>query len=124
MVTGVAAVTVLVVMVKVAALAPAVTLTAAGTAAAFVLLLVRITVAPPAGAGADSLIVPVTGVGPTTVVGKTVIPLRAAAGDTMSTAVFATPPYEPEIVTGIAAVTALMVTWNEMDVVPAGTTAL
>ena len=91
MVTEVAAVTAFVATVKVAVLAPEATLTVAGTVAAFVLLLVRVTLAPPAGAAADSVIVAVAGAGPITVAGAMAIPLRAATGETVRTAVFATP---------------------------------
>src|SRR6516164_11689243 len=59
MVTAVAAFTALVVIAKVAVVAPAATVTEAGTVAALVLLLVNATTAPPAGAAALSVTVPV-----------------------------------------------------------------
>src|SRR5262249_46198563 len=58
-VTGVAAVTAVVVTLKVALLAPAATVTLAGTPATVVLLIDRVTTAPPAGAGAVRVAVPV-----------------------------------------------------------------
>ena len=54
-------VTVLVFTVKVAVVAPAATVTFAGTVATAVLLLVNVTVAPPTGAAALKVTVPVEG---------------------------------------------------------------
>lgn len=72
MVTAVDAKTALVLIVNVAAVAPAATVTLAGTRAAAVLLLESTTMAPPAGAAALSVTVPVEEFPPTTLVGFTV----------------------------------------------------
>ena len=71
MVTGVEMVTALVLTVKVALLAPARTVTLEGTLAA-TLLLESITCAPPVGAGALSVTVPVDCTPPVTLVGFSV----------------------------------------------------
>lgn len=65
------AATALVVTLKLALLAPAATVTLAGTPATAGLLLARATTAPPAGAAAVKLAVPLDEVGPTTLVGFT-----------------------------------------------------
>lgn len=70
-VTLVFAATALVVTPKLALLAPAATVTLAGTPATAGLLLARATTAPPEGAAALKLAVPVAEVGPTTLVGFT-----------------------------------------------------
>ena len=70
-VTVVTVVTVVVVIVKVALVAPAATVTLAGTVAA-PLLLESATTAPPVGAAAVNVAVPVEEAGPTTLVGFTV----------------------------------------------------
>jgi len=79
----------LVVAVKVAVVAPAGTVTDAGTWAVAVLELVSVTNAPPAGAAAVNVTVPVDEVPPTTEVGFTLTPLSAAAaaGVTVNVAV-------------------------------------
>ena len=64
--------TALVETVKVALVAPAATVTAAGTVAVAVFELLSATEAPPAGAAADSVTVPVDGLPPATVVGLSV----------------------------------------------------
>src|SRR3989441_640025 len=69
MVTGVDAVTELAVTVKLALLAPPGMVTLAATLATDVLLLERVTSAPPAGAAALKVTVPVEDAGPTTLVG-------------------------------------------------------
>jgi hypothetical protein len=78
--------------VKVALVAPAGTVTLAGTTAAG-LLLESVTCAPPAGAGALSITVPVEDPKPpTTLVGLRVSEERTAAGITVSDAVRVAPP--------------------------------
>ena len=70
-----------VVTLKLALLAPAATMTLAGTVATAVLLLASVTTAPPEGAAAVKVAVPVEEVGPTTLVGFTdTVDKLAAAG--------------------------------------------
>ena len=64
-----------VVIVKVAVVAPDVTVTLAGTWAAAVLLLVRVTTAPPVGAAAANVTVPIDEVPPITEPGLSVTAL-------------------------------------------------
>jgi len=78
-VTLVLAVTAVVVMVKVALVAPAGTVTLAGTPTTAVLLLESVTTAPPVGAAAVSVAVPVEEAGPATLVGLTDAEDRLAA---------------------------------------------
>ena len=78
MVTAASEATALVVAVKVAVVAPASTVTDAGTWAAVVLLDVKLTTAPPAGAGASRVTVPVDDAPPCTVAGLMFTPLSAA----------------------------------------------
>ena len=67
-------------------------ITEAGTVAALRLLLVRLTTAPPAGAAAPRVTVPVLPAAPVTVAGLTVTPTSPAAGGfTVSVAVLASP---------------------------------
>jgi hypothetical protein len=70
-VTEVELATELVVTEKVAVVEPAATVTLAGTCAAAVLLLVRVTVAPPVGATALNVNVPLAEAPPVTLVGVT-----------------------------------------------------
>src|SRR5580704_11999443 len=125
MVTGVAAVTALVVTVNVALVAPAATVTLAGTVAADALL-ERETIAPPLGAAPLSVTVPIDDVPPLTLAGLRVTEdsATAVAGFTVSKVVWVVPPYEAEMVTGVAAVTALVVTVNVALVAPAATVTL
>lgn len=80
-----------VVTAKVAVVAFAAIVTLAGTVAAAVLLLDRVTTAPPAGAGALSVTVPVDGLPPRTEVGfrETVFSVAAV---TVKVAVLVVPP--------------------------------
>ena len=72
------AMTAVVVTVKVALVAPAATMTLAGTVATAVLLLERVTSAPPEGAAAVKVTVPVVELPPTTDVGLTLTADRLA----------------------------------------------
>jgi len=74
---------------KVAVVAPAATVTDAGTVAAAVLELESVTTAPPVGAGAPSVTVPVLLLPATTVVGFSATDESGAA--TVSVAVLLTP---------------------------------
>ena len=74
MVTGVTAATALVAIAKLTVVALAGTVTVAGTVAALRLLLARFTTAPPAGADAPSVTLPVLPTPPFTVAGVTVTP--------------------------------------------------
>ena len=71
--------TALVVTLKLALLAPAATVTLAGTPATAGLLLERVTTAPPEGAAAVKVAVPVEELGPTTLVGFTDMADKLAA---------------------------------------------
>src|SRR6516162_3136170 len=77
MIATVPTVTALVATVNVAVVAPAATVTEAGTVAALVLLLVNATTAPPAGAAALSVTVPVLFAPPVRLPGFTVIEASA-----------------------------------------------
>ena len=92
------AVTALVVTVKLALVAPAATVTLAGTVAA-VELLESVTTAPPLGAAALKVTVPVEEAPPTTLVGFRLtaesVGGPAAAGSTISTALRVMPPNVP-----------------------------
>src|SRR5436305_14912292 len=78
MIATVPTVKVFVATVNVAVLAPAATVTDAGTVAALRLLLVNATTAPPAGAAALSVTVPVLFAPPVSVAGFSVIEARVA----------------------------------------------
>jgi len=82
MVTEVDAVTALVATVNVALVAPAATVTLAGVLATVVLLLESVTVAPPDGAAAVKVTVPVDEFPPVTLVGFRVSEERVARGGT------------------------------------------
>jgi hypothetical protein len=81
-VTAVDAATTDVVTANVAVVAPAATVTLAGTVADDALLLPSVTTAPPTGAPADSVTVPVDPAPPTTLAGLTVTELSAATAGT------------------------------------------
>lgn len=68
-------------MLKVADVAPAGTMMLAGTVATFVLLLIRLISAPPEGAGALSVTVPVEVKPPLTLAGLRVSALSVGSGD-------------------------------------------
>ena len=92
MLTGVDVATALVITLKLTVVPPGETVTLAGTPAAG-LLLESVTCAPPAGAGALSITVPVEDCSPpTTLVGLRVSEERTAAGITVSDAVRVAPP--------------------------------
>src|SRR5205823_14326158 len=98
--------------VKFGLIAPAVTVTLADALATVVLLLDSVTIAPPVGAAVVNVTVPVLVVPPTTLVGLTVTEDKLGGGGvglTVSTAVGEAPPKVPEIVTGVATVTAVVV---------------
>jgi hypothetical protein len=126
MVTTVDAGTDAVAMVTVALVAPAATVTLPGTVAA-VLLLVSVTPNPPAGAADVNVTVPCADVPPVTLVGLTETADNEAGGGggvTLSVAVLVAPPNAPVIVTGVDALTAVVVTVNVALVAPAATVTL
>jgi hypothetical protein len=117
------AVTLTVVIANVADVAPAGTVTETGTFAE-TLELVSVTTTPPAGAAPLSVTVHVTPAPPTTDAGFTVTVLsdtEAAAGFTVSAAVFETAPFVAVIMTAVTAVTVDVVTVNVAVVAPAAT---
>jgi hypothetical protein len=122
MFTEVIVTTFLVVTVKVALFEPAVTVTLAGTVATEVRLLDRATTAPPAGAGPESVTVPVDGEGPWTVVGLKVTELSVAAV-TVNVAVWVVLRVA-EMVSELLAATGLVVTVKVAVVAPAATVTL
>ena len=77
---------------KVALVAPAATVALVGTVATAVLLLDSATTAPPAGATALKVIVPLEALPAVTLVGLRLTEERVVAGITVSTADLATPP--------------------------------
>ena len=108
--------------VKVALVAPAGTVTLDGTLAAFGRLLPRLTRVPPEGAADDNRTVPVDEVPPVTLVGLTVNDdsdgAEAPDGLTVSVALAVAPPLLAEIVTGVAALTVVVVIWKFALVMP------
>ena len=126
MFTFATAFTLTVVIVNVTDVAPAGTVTETGTLAE-TLELVSVTTTPPDGAAPLRVTVPVTPAPPTTDTGFTVTDLsetEAAAGFTVSAAVFETPPLVAVIVTAVTAVTVVVVTLNVAVVDPAATVTL
>src|SRR5205085_2595399 len=119
MVTAVTAVTALVAIAKVTVVAVAGTVTEAGTVAALRLLLARVTTAPPAGAAAPSVTVPVLPTPPFTAAGFRVTP--TSGGFTVSVAVLDAPTHVAVMLACVTVVTALVVTANVALVAPAAT---
>ena len=114
------------VTVNVAVVAPAATVTVAGTVAA-ALLDASVTTAPPAGAAAVNVTVPVTVLPAVTDAALSVSVDNAgpvAAGFTVSVAVLETAPLVAVIVTAFTAVTAVVLTVNVAVVAPAATVTL
>jgi hypothetical protein len=123
-VTGVAALTVPANTVNVADVAPAETVTLAGTLAA-ALELESDTTAPPVGAAAVSVTVPVPVCPLTIVLGLTDSPLSAAAaGLTVRPKVSFTPEYDAVKVTAVGVVTDPALTVNIAEVEPCGIVTL
>ena len=89
--TDVDVATALVLRLKLALVPPTGTVTLEGTVAAAVLLLESVTCAPPAGAGAFSVTIPVEGLPPVTLVGLTVSE-ETIGGITVSEVVCVAPP--------------------------------
>jgi hypothetical protein len=87
------------------------------------LLLVKLTASPPAGAGPASLTVPVVLMPPVIGLGLTV-KLETVSGFTVNVAVVLAPLYVAVKVTVVAVVTALVVTGNDTDEVPAASETL
>src|SRR3989441_512298 len=106
-----------------------VTLPIAGTLATAVLLLKRVTTAPPVGAAALKVTVPVEDAGPITLVGlsasvESVTGGGGAGSETVSSAVLVRPPKEAEIVMVVDVVTEVVVTLKLAVVDPAATVTL
>lgn len=108
-----------VVTVKIAEVAPAATVTLAGVVAD-ALSSDSVTVAPPTGAGLDSVTVPVELEPPVTVVGF-ILTAVTPGGFTARFADWVTPLKDAEIVTGVAVATDEVVRLKFAVVFPAGT---
>jgi hypothetical protein len=113
----------LVLTVNVAVVAPAATVTSDGTVATVVLLLDSETTAPPLGAGALRVTVPLDEFPPITLVGLTLSALTEG-GVTVRDAVRVTPSCEPEMVTEVEVPTGLVLTVNVAVVAPLATVTL
>src|SRR2546426_796394 len=130
MVTGVEATTDKVDTLNVALLLPARTVTPGGTVAAAVLLLERLTSAPPAGAAALKVTLPVEDAGPTTLVGLSAKVESVTAGGgggggvTVSGTVRVTPPKDAKMVAELAAATGEVDTVKVALVAPAAIVTL
>src|SRR5437764_15052030 len=119
MVTALTAVTALVAIAKVTVVALAGTVTEAGTVAALRLLLARVTTAPPAGAAAPSVTVPVLPTGPVTAAGLTLTPI--SAGFSVSVTILDAPSDVAVMLACVTAVTVLALTENVALFAPAAT---
>ena len=109
-----------VVMVNVALIAPAGTVTLAGTLATAVSPLDKLTTAPPEGAGALRVTVPVELVPPLTLAGLSVTEeIGPTDGSTVTVAVVDDEPSVAVIVTGVGAVTVPPWYWNPDWATPA-----
>lgn len=110
---------------KPAEVALAATVTLVGTVATAAFEVVRLTVAPPAGAGPESVTVPLRLAPPTAVVGETVRPASAAEEDDEAVTVSVEESRSPLSVAPISvvelAVCANVVMAKEAEVAPAGT---
>src|SRR5207302_5489229 len=105
---------------------PAASLPLAAPAPAAALLPYTTLFRSPAGAGPLNVTVPVEGDPPVTLVGFSVSEERVgrACGSTVSEAVLVTPAYDAEMVTGVDAVTALVLTVNVALLAPAAIVTL
>ena len=123
MVTVLTAATFLVVTANVVLVAPAATVTETGTVAALRLLLAKVTAAPPAGAAAPSVTVPVLPATPVTTAGLTLTPTNAAgpAGFSVSVTVLDAPTDVAVMLACVTTVTLLVVTAKLALVAPAAT---
>ncbi len=105
---------------KAAVVAPAGTVTLDGTEAAEVLLLDSATTIPPAGAGPESVTVPVEGFPPTTLDGL-LDTEDSEGGFTVSVADRVAPPYKADIVTAVVLATGFVEIVNVAPEAPAAT---
>jgi hypothetical protein len=124
MVTGVELATAVVVMVNFTLVVPAGIVTLTGTEAAAGFELESETVTPFAGAGAFTYTRLLMVLLPPAMAAGDSATEDTATGSSVSTAVFVTPPEEPEVVTGVEAATALVVIVNLTEVAPAGIVTL